>query len=183
MGVASLYTSRLVAKIVPADLRCVLGSSFGHVGLFASVLESAVGAKGKFLIREASIFPGNPVNVTDDCIDDTHVGLFASVFQSAVGAEGKLLMIREATIFPENPFNVADDCVDATHVGLFVSVAQSAAGAKGISLILEYGSVPETFSRYNELCVGAEVALIQPAICPVLADFLRSSLRLPINSC
>ncbi len=31
MGVASLYTSRLVAKTVPADLRSVLGSSFGGV--------------------------------------------------------------------------------------------------------------------------------------------------------
>ncbi len=31
MGVASLYASRLVARIVPADLRSVLGSSFGCV--------------------------------------------------------------------------------------------------------------------------------------------------------
>ena len=31
MGVASLYTSRRVAKIVPADLLSVLGSSFGGV--------------------------------------------------------------------------------------------------------------------------------------------------------
>ncbi len=31
MGVASLYTSRLVAKIVPAHLLSVLGSSFGGV--------------------------------------------------------------------------------------------------------------------------------------------------------
>ncbi len=31
MGVSSLYTSRLVARIVPADLLIVLGSSFGGV--------------------------------------------------------------------------------------------------------------------------------------------------------
>ena len=31
MGVASLQTSRLVARIVPADLRGVLGSSVGGV--------------------------------------------------------------------------------------------------------------------------------------------------------
>ena len=31
MGVASLYTSRLVARIVPADRFSVLGSSFGGV--------------------------------------------------------------------------------------------------------------------------------------------------------
>ena len=31
MGVASFYTSHLVAKIVPGDLLSVLGSSFGDV--------------------------------------------------------------------------------------------------------------------------------------------------------
>ena len=31
MGMASLYMSRLMARIVPADLRIVLGSSFGGV--------------------------------------------------------------------------------------------------------------------------------------------------------
>ena len=71
----------------------------------------------------------------------------------------------------------------ATHVGLFVSAAQSAAGAKGISLILEYCSVLGQFSRYNELRIGAEVALIQSAICPVLAGLSRSSFKLPVNAC
>ena len=31
MGVASLYMSRLIARMVPADLLSVLGSSFGGV--------------------------------------------------------------------------------------------------------------------------------------------------------
>ncbi len=128
------------------------------------------------------MFPEKPDNVTDDCADATHAGLFASVVQFAVGVEGKFVT-REASMFPEKPVNVTDDCADATHAGLFASVFQSGVGGEGSSLILEAGRVPEKFSINNELCVGTEVALIQPAICPLLAGLSRSSLKLPVNNC
>jgi hypothetical protein len=152
-----------------------------HAGLFARVVQSAAEDEGKFETREASMFPENPVNVTHDWVDSTHAGLFARVVQSAVGAEGKCVT-REASICPEKQVSVTDDCADATHVGLFASVFQSGVGGEGNSLILEAGRVPENCSRYNELCVGAAFPLIQPAICPLLADLSRSSLKLPVNN-
>ena len=102
--------------------------------------------------------------------------------QSAVGAEGKS-MTREASIFPENPANVTDDCVEATHDGLFKSVVQSGVGATGKFVTRDAGSEPAKFSSNIEVWVGADVALIQPAICPLLAGLSRSSLKDPVNTC
>ena len=64
---------------------------FVHAGLFDSVAQSAVGAEGKFVTREAFKFPENDDNTTPPYVDFIHVGSFDSAVQLTVGAEGKVV--------------------------------------------------------------------------------------------
>ncbi len=85
-------------------------------------------------------------------------------------------------LLPKSSLKETEDCVDANHTGLLRSVFQSGVGAEGRSLTRDAGSVPWNPSRYSEFYVGADVALIQPAICPLLAGLSRNSLKLPVNT-